>query len=208
MLEEFSLPVIALMVLVLGFTVVLTNALNFTYGKIPSQKGNAQASAFPGKYPVIGNSPQVDYRGLHRVLHSWSKKLGGVFSFKVFKNEVVVLSSYEAIYEALIEKSRDFAGRPSMYRTEHSGRSKHSIVWQTYTPKLQLLRKHVQKYVKVYGTGMDILEGRCKPEIELLLQKFKDTNGSAFDPWDSIYPAVCNVMILLVRTQIYYVCLN
>ncbi|XP_064611314.1 cytochrome P450 2E1-like [Liolophura sinensis] len=52
--------------------------------------------------------------------------------------------------------------------------------------------------MKVYGTGMGILEGRCKPEIELLLKKFRDTNGSAFDPWDSIYPAVCNVMILLL----------
>ena len=85
---------------------------------------------------MVGNI--FDMTKTHLVLTDWAKTYGPIFRFNLFGEEIVVLNSFEAIYEALVSNGSDIAGRPHMYRTEHADRNKNSIVWQTYTPKLKV----------------------------------------------------------------------
>ena len=62
---------------------------------IPSPKG----------WPFIGNLLSMDDKSAHLTFTSWSKELGAVFCVKV-KEKMVVLNSFEAIYEAIVKKER------------------------------------------------------------------------------------------------------
>lgn len=145
--------------------------------------------------PFFGNAHLLHNAKTHIVLTKWAKKYGSIFRMQLFKEDIVVLNDFASIYEALVVKGRDFAGRPPMYRTEIAQRNRHSVVWQTYTDKLVFLRKEVLRSLRMYGTGLENLEHKCRPDIELMLKRFSEAKGQPIDPWNIIYDAVCNVML-------------
>lgn len=149
--------------------------------------------AVAGRLPLVGNV--FDMTKTHLVLTEWAKTYGSVFRFNLFGEEIVVLNSFEAIHEALVTNGSDVAGRPHMYRTEHADRNRNSIVWQTYTPKLQFLRKTVHSSLRMYGSGLGKLQYRCVPEIHQMVDRIRKFNGSPFDPWNIFYDSACNIML-------------
>ncbi|RUS69927.1 hypothetical protein EGW08_022311 [Elysia chlorotica] len=151
------------------------------------------------RLPIIGNAQSLDLGRCHMVLAEWVKHFGPVFRIKIFMDEILVLNSYESIHDALVKKDMAFAGRPPRFRTSKSDRDKHSIVWQTYTPKLQFLRREIIQSLKIYGGGRESLEQACAPELNKMLERLQQeaTAGTAFDPVDIIYDAVCNVILRL-----------
>ena len=66
----------------------------------------------PRGLPLVGNAFQVDPTGLHKTLAKLAETYGGVFSINLLGQNIVVLNSNEAIYEALVLKDDDFSGRP------------------------------------------------------------------------------------------------
>ncbi|KAL3860289.1 hypothetical protein ACJMK2_010430 [Sinanodonta woodiana] len=150
------------------------------------------------RWPLFGNALFFDLTKTHIVLTELAQKYGPVFRIKLYGDEIVVLNDYKSIYSALVANGNEVAGRPSMYRTEHADRNRNSIVWQTYTPKLKMLRKEVHKSLRMFGDGLNSLEDKCFPEVEALIARIRDTDGHPFDPWDYIYDTTCNVMLLLL----------
>ena len=96
----------------------------------------ADIPAVRSRWPIVGNL--FDMSRTHIVLTEWYKQYGGIFRFSLYGEEIVVLNDFESIYEALVTRGSDFAGRPRMSRTDYQNRNTNSIVWQTYTPKLQV----------------------------------------------------------------------
>lgn len=92
--------------------------------------------AVGNRWPVVGNL--FDMSKTHLVLTEWYKKYGGVYRFSLYGEEIVVLNDFDSIHEALVSRGSDFAGRPRMCRTDYQNRNTNSVVWQTYTPKLQV----------------------------------------------------------------------
>ena len=72
----------------------------------------------PRGLPLVGNAFQVDPTGLHKTLAKWAETYGGVFTINLLGQNIVVLNSNEAIYEALVLKEDDFSGRPPSFRGE------------------------------------------------------------------------------------------
>ena len=72
----------------------------------------------PRGLPLVGNTFQVDPTGLHKTLAKWAETYGGVFTINLLGQNIVVLNSNEAIYEALVLKEDDFSGRPPSFRGE------------------------------------------------------------------------------------------
>ncbi|KAK7505234.1 hypothetical protein BaRGS_00003396 [Batillaria attramentaria] len=149
------------------------------------------------RLPYVGNALHIDMTKCHRVLSDFARTYGPVFRIRLYKEEILVLNDYKSIHDALIMKGADFAGRPPMYRTKHAERNIHSIVWQTYTDKLLFLRKTVLRSMRMYGSGLEKLEEKCRPDIHEMMERFSATGGEPADPWDIIYDAVCNVMLCL-----------
>ncbi|XP_045191616.1 steroid 17-alpha-hydroxylase/17,20 lyase-like [Mercenaria mercenaria] len=163
----------------------------------------AEVPAVGNRWPLIGNL--FDMSKTHLVLTDWAKKYGPIFRFSLFGEEIVVLNDYDSVYEALVTRGSDFAGRPHMSRTDYQDRNKNSIVWQTYTPKLQFLRKQIHSSLRMYGGGLDRLQDRCGTEITELLSRIDAYKGQAFDPWSLLYDSACNIMLdLAIGTRLPY----
>lgn len=153
-------------------------------------------------WPFIGNAWQIDVCNCHQVFAGIAKKLGPIFEIKLYGDRAVILNDYETIRSALVSNGNQVAGRPQMYRTSQAQRNRNSIVWQTFNPKLILLRKEVLKSLRMYGNGLDDLEEKCRPEIVCLLQEIESKNNKSFDPWPMFYDSICNVMLILVNIVI------
>ena len=70
----------------------------------------------PRGLPFVGNVFQIDPTGLHKTLAKWGETYGGVFTINVLGQDIVVLRSFEALYEGLVLKENDLSGRPFCYR--------------------------------------------------------------------------------------------
>lgn len=150
--------------------------------------------------PFIGNAWSLDFTRCHMELADWARKYGPIFWIRLYSEDVLVLSDYDSIYDALVTKGNDFAGRPVMYRTSQAARNEHSIVWQTFNAKLLFLRKEVLRSIKtfMYVNGKDGFEQKCYPEIETMISRMSHQGAQSFNPLDYIYEAVSNVMLGLV----------
>lgn len=131
------------------------------YFKHPDKLSDVPAVG--GRWPVFGNL--FDMSRTHTVLTDWSKQYGGVFRFNMYGEEIVVLNDFESIHEALVSRGSDFAGRPRMSRTDYQNRNVNSVVWQTYTPKLQVNRNQVfciPYTLVIFGPILPIKKGCCQ----------------------------------------------
>ena len=52
------------------------------------------------------------------VFGKMAKKYGNIFSLKVGERWMVVLNGHEAVKDALVKQSVDFAGRPEFYSSQ------------------------------------------------------------------------------------------
>lgn len=147
------------------------------------------------RWPFVGN--RYDASKTHLVFTDWSKQYGPVFRYQHYGKEIVVLNDFDTIYEALVTKGSDFAGRPRMDRTDYERRNEHSIVWQTYTPKLQFLRKQIHSSLRMYGDGLSRLQEQCGTEIHELICRIRKFDGAPFDSWSLLYDSACNIMLHL-----------
>ena len=107
------------------------------------------------RWPYFGNG--MDLSKTHLILSEWSKFYGPVFRYNMYGEEIVVLNDYKTIYEGLVTRASDFAGRPKMARTDHVDRSRNSVVWQSYTAKLKVdliiypLIDNIERRVQYYS---------------------------------------------------------
>ena len=89
----------------------------------------------PRGLPFVGNVFQIDPTGLHKTLAKWGETYGGVFTINVLGQDMVVLRSFEALYEGLVLREHDLTGRPPCYRVKqvrslvhmHISRSTHIV---------------------------------------------------------------------------------
>ena len=137
----------------------------------------------PGPFPlpVIGNlhyltnKPFEDFRLL-------SEKYGDPFSISLGMQRVVVIGSIKNAREALITKAVDFAGRPSDHYTGSLiSKGLKDIAFSDYGPTWRLLRKVGHASLKMYGEGMNKLEGLVVKECEEMHARINQSNCS--DPY-------------------------
>ena len=70
----------------------------------------------PAVFPVVGSYPflkQLQGRLSHEVHLEASKKYGNIFSFKIGQQLFVVLTGYDAVYQALVKQADVFSDRPN-----------------------------------------------------------------------------------------------
>lgn len=91
--------------------VLLTIAIGW---KLLNRRQNRIVIPFPGPHgvPLIGNVLALKGKDIRQVLLDWSVQYGDTFKFSVFGENFLVLSSYEAMKEALVRRGKQFGGRP------------------------------------------------------------------------------------------------
>ncbi|ELU17903.1 hypothetical protein CAPTEDRAFT_104679 [Capitella teleta] len=150
-------------------------------------------------WPVVGNLFQVRMDKPELTFIEWAKDLGPVFSVKMLNQQFVVLSSFDAIYEALVTKGNQFTGRPSKnaFRVDLVTDNFLNIANLQTTSLWKKLRMICQKKIKMYGTGMKRIGDISSEMIENLLEEFKGTGQKSFNPRDIIYNTITNTIMTL-----------
>ncbi|ELU14132.1 hypothetical protein CAPTEDRAFT_121260 [Capitella teleta] len=151
-------------------------------------------------WPVFRNLFQVRRERPELTFSEWTKDLGPVFSVKLFHSQFVVLSSFEAIYEALVTKGNSFSGKPTKnaFRAEVMTDQFSNIVRLQANQTWKKLRLICHKKIKIYDTGMKRIEAISMNMIQFLVEEFKGTNQTSFNPKDVIYNTVMNTMMALL----------
>ena len=133
-----------------------------------------------GNLHLLGKKPHVTFKEL-------SRKYGNVLGVSLGSKRVVVINAIEPAREALIQKSTDFAGRPSdMHTAFVATRGGKDIVMADYGAMWKTLRKIAHSALKMYGTGMGKLEKLISRETDELLKRFDAKIGESFDPKNDI----------------------
>ena len=152
----------------------------------------------PPGWPYIGNALQVDPKAPTVILTEWAKKYGDIYKIKMFGNDIVVLSGYTQIQEALVTKSQAWAGRPSVFRFNVLNDNSRSIAFDDFSPEYVKLKKLVTNALRMYGDGIFRLEGIALDVVEDLVTQVAATSGQQFDLYDPLHEAVSNTIFSIV----------
>ncbi|CAH1775328.1 unnamed protein product [Owenia fusiformis] len=166
-----------------------TDSKSRILSRIPGPKG----------IPILGNALQIDMVKIHDQFLGWSKTYGEIFLLNLAGESVVVLNSHEAINEALIRKSTDFAGRPGeSFRIQYLFSQK-DIIFRDFTDDFKRLKKIVYKGLRYYGDEKEQIIRIATEEIDECMRKFSETDGMAFDPDPAIYVCIINILVGLIE---------
>ncbi|XP_072885377.1 cytochrome P450 2B4-like [Hemitrygon akajei] len=179
---------------VTGVIVALTLAL-----LLYSRRSKAKPSRLPPgppALPLIGNSLQIDKRAPDRSLIQLGRKYGPVFTVWLGPRPAVVLCGFEAVKEALVNQAEDFGARgtvPSIRKVTRGYGIASSNGFRS-----RQLRSFAISALRDFGNGSKSLEDFIRQEAECLVEIFKKSGESPFDPTFQLNSATANIMCAIV----------
>ncbi|XP_037118595.1 steroid 17-alpha-hydroxylase/17,20 lyase isoform X1 [Syngnathus acus] len=156
------------------------------------------------RLPVVGSLPWM--RGgkpPHLLFIQLGRKYGPLFELFLGPHRTVVVNAYEHAREVLLQRGRDFAGRPSMVTTDLLTRGGKDIAFSDYSPLWKLHRRLVHTSFALFGEGSNRLQDVVLSEVDGLCAELLSSKGCSFDPSLAVTTAVTNVVCTLVFGTTY-----
>ncbi|XP_043999334.1 cytochrome P450 1B1-like [Gambusia affinis] len=155
----------------------------------------------PFAWPVVGNAMQLGQMP-HITLAKLAKKYGNLYQIRLGCSDVVVLNGDQAIHQALIQHSTEFAGRPNFvsFQMISGGRS---LTFTNYSKQWKAHRKVAQSTLRAFSSANSqtkkAFEQHVLAEATELVQIFlhQSTNGQYFYPAYEFTVAAANIMCAL-----------
>lgn len=158
---------------------------------------NTDGPPGPFPWPIIGNAPQLGNTP-HLCLSRMAQKYGNVFQIKLGSRAVVVLNG-DAIKQALVKKSVEFAGRPDFTSFTYISNGK-SMAFGNYSEWWKVHRRVAHSTVRAFSTGnvqtKKAFESHAISEIKELIKLFlsKTAEEGYFVPHQFLVISVANIM--------------
>ncbi|XP_077977543.1 steroid 17-alpha-hydroxylase/17,20 lyase-like [Glandiceps talaboti] len=133
----------------------------------------------PPGWPVIGNLLQLGSQP-HLKLTDWSRQYGAVYSLKLSQKNAVVLNSYQALTEAMVDRKSDFLGRPRDFITWKICSECQNIGFLDYSEVWTSLRKSAHAALRMHGTAR--WNKIITRQVDKLIEKFSAKESTPFDP--------------------------
>ncbi|XP_068194691.1 cytochrome P450 1B1-like isoform X2 [Antennarius striatus] len=155
----------------------------------------------PFAWPVVGNAMQLGQMP-HITFAKLAKKYGNVYQIRLGCSDIVVLNGSRAIHQALIQHSREFAGRPNFvsFQMISGGRS---MTFTNYSKEWRAHRKIAQSTLRAFSSAncqiKKTFEQHITAEAMEMVEAFlcHSTNGRYFDPSHELTIAAANIMCAL-----------
>ncbi|NXN08725.1 CP2CL protein, partial [Indicator maculatus] len=173
--------------------------LSFTAWKGRSGKGKMPPG--PAPLPILGNILQVKPKNLAKTIEKLSKEYGPVFTVHLGSDPVVMLTGYDAVKEALIDRADEFASRGHMPIGDRANNGL-GIIFSNNNEWLQV-RRFALTTLRNFGMGKKSIEMRIQEEAEYLLKEINKTSGTPFDPTFMLSCAVSNIICSIVFGKRY-----
>ncbi|XP_070620926.1 uncharacterized protein [Erythrolamprus reginae] len=129
----------------------------------------------PAPLPFLGNMHQVDVKELIPSLKELSKTYGPMYTFHLGSRPCLVLSGYQVLKEALIDKAEEFSGRGDFPAVQMWSKG-NGIVYGT-GQRWRELRRFAIGTLKNFGMGKRSMEQRVKEEAQFLVAEFRKTQA-------------------------------
>ncbi|KAF7231621.1 cytochrome P450 17A2 isoform X1 [Nothobranchius furzeri] len=154
--------------------------------------------------PVLGSLPWLG-GGLppHLLFTQLGHRLGPLFALYLGPHYTVVVNSHTHAREVLLQRGRDFAGRPSMVTTELLTRGGKDIAFSDYSPLWKFHRRLVHNSFTLFGEGTSRLQEVVLSAVDSLCAELLSNQTCGFDPSPAVTRAVTNVVCRLVFSSTY-----
>ncbi|XP_078096808.1 cytochrome P450 2K1-like isoform X2 [Mustelus asterias] len=121
-----------------------------------------------------------------------SEKYGTVFSIKLGFRNVVVLTGYETVNDALVKHAEEFGGRAHIPIFEATIKG-HGIVFG-HGESWKQMRRFTLTTLRDFGMGKKTIEDKIIEETEFLIKMFDSYKGQPFNPTIKLNAAVANII--------------
>ncbi|XP_040179130.1 cytochrome P450 2G1-like isoform X1 [Rana temporaria] len=149
----------------------------------------------PTPLPIVGNVLQIRRGKLVQSLMEFAGKYGSVYTVYFGHNPIVVLSGYETVKEALLDRAEEFGGRgKSTFDYFFEG---HGIVFSN-GERWKDLRRFSLTMLRNFGMGKKSIEEKIQEEAGFLVAEIKSLKEKSIDPSNLLSQAVSNVICSIV----------
>ncbi|XP_061100601.1 cytochrome P450 2F5-like [Conger conger] len=146
----------------------------------------------PRPIPIFGNLLQLDLVDLLNDLRKLSERYGKVYSIYLGRKPAVVLNGLQAMREALVTQSVEFAGRPKGLMINHLSEGKG--VGMTDGPMWKEHRRFALTTLRNFRMGKPSMEERILGEIFHIVKHLEKNAGKSTDPQTLFHKAGFNII--------------
>ena len=157
----------------------------------------------PSPVPIFGNSFQLDRTRPWITMNEIATKYGPVFRVHFQGQPAVVVCDFPGIYEVLVTKSADFAGRPTSYMFDIVTEGQSGIIFSDAGPELQGRRKLMHTYLKQYGPGMARIEEVTMNATNDMIQSLLNKNGEPVNIKAILLQCVSDIIAILLTGETF-----
>ncbi|XP_061524567.1 steroid 17-alpha-hydroxylase/17,20 lyase [Phycodurus eques] len=165
-----------------------------------------RSGGMPGlpRLPVVGSLPWIaGATPPHLFFMQLGHRYGPLFELYLGPHRTVVVNAHAHAKEVLLQRGRDFAGRPSMVTTDLLTRGGKDIAFSDFSPLWKLHRRLVHTSFTLFGEGSSRLQDIVLSEVDGLCVELLSSDGRGFDPSIAVTTAVTNVVCTLVFGSTY-----
>ncbi|KAK6322968.1 hypothetical protein J4Q44_G00053070 [Coregonus suidteri] len=130
-------------------------------------------------------------------------RYGPLYALYLGPHYTVVVNNYQHAREVLLQRGKEFAGRPKMVTTELLTRGGKDIAFADYSPLWKNHRRLVHNSFTLFGEGTSKLQSIVLEAVEVLCCDLQASRGKAVDPGPPLMRAVTNVVCTLVFSSTY-----
>uniref|UniRef100_A0A3Q3QD15 Cytochrome P450, family 17, subfamily A, polypeptide 2 n=1 Tax=Monopterus albus TaxID=43700 RepID=A0A3Q3QD15_MONAL len=153
------------------------------------------------RLPVLGSLPWMrGHLPPHLLFSQLAQRYGSLFALYLGPQYTVVVNDHQHAKEVLLQRGKDFAGRPNMVTTNLLTRGGKDIAFADYSPLWKLQRRLTHNSFTLFGEGTSRLQdiGLC------LCAELLSSGTRGFDPSLAVTRAVTNVVCMLVFSATYH----
>ncbi|XP_064193460.1 cytochrome P450 2F2-like isoform X1 [Anguilla rostrata] len=147
----------------------------------------------PLPLPLFGNLLQLNMSNPLQDLKKLSERYGKVYSIYIGSKPAVVLNGLQAMKEALVAQSVEFAGRPQDLMANHIAGSE-GVILADYGLSWKKHRRFALMSLHNFGLGKRSMEQRILGETLHISTCLERSIGKSMDPQHLFCSATCNII--------------
>ncbi|ESO10861.1 hypothetical protein HELRODRAFT_167366 [Helobdella robusta] len=145
--------------------------------------------------PIFGSIPFLPSFPTHyKYFTKMRERYGDVVGYYMMGNYQVILNSRDAIQEAFVKRSTDFAGRPRTSVTHLINPNHKGIMFRNYDDNFKKYHKLSLGIMKQFGFGNRVMEKRIMEEMKYFMDHLASYKGREFIPTPVISNCSMNII--------------